>query len=249
MMNSLFTQIDNKLYMTAQAHIVSDVDEMPREMAFAMPAKTNPAFMFVAGRYVQGNKANKNGHYWSLEDLEYGEPSIQHTPLNTLHDWNRPVGTFIQTKIVHRLGDNADQASEGLPEIQALAAVWAASFPETALLVRGAHEEKKLFFSMECVSESTQCLTCEETFEYQAAFAKTACAHLNTNAAAPRRFIKPTFLGGALIYPPMEPAWLDANITEVAQKLTDRYAHRNVAPKDMEDVEQWEAMMQMAVST
>jgi hypothetical protein len=230
----MFEVIGDKFYATARAEIVTGPQDLPREMAGEFKMETsNPSFIWIAGRYVQADKANKNGHYWSFDDIKAGEASIRHTPINALHEWTKPIGTIVQTKIVQR-----ESAAGGLdfPEVQALSVVWGANFPEMAQLIKKAHADKELFYSMECVAESKQCLTCEETYSYATAAADT-CVHMASEPNAPRRLINPIFLGGALIFPPEKPAWPEAEITEVAKMLTRQYAHRD------DEVARWEAQM------
>ena len=204
-------QVKDLTYLKGRAYVVEKPEDMPRELASEFThIDMNPSFLWVAGRYVQGEKANKNGHYWAKEDLTKGEHTIKHVPLNIDHDIEHPVGAFVETKLIER-----DTAETKLPEIQALACVWAANFPAVASRIRAAHADKKLWFSMECVAERKQCMTCEQEFAY-AAKAHEVCEHLATSAKASRRLINPVFLGGALIMPPSNPAWPDADITELA---------------------------------
>ncbi len=235
----MFEVIGDKFYATAQAYIVAEPQDIPREMAADFDWKpTNTSFIWIAGRYVQANNLNNNGHFWSFDDLKAGEDSILHTPVNALHNWESPIGTVVQTKMVQR---EASSESEAFPEIQALSVVWGANFPEIAHLIKTAHADESLFYSMECISESKQCLNCERTFPFAATAAET-CEHLGADPNAPRRFINPTFLGAALIFPPDKPAWRDATITEVAKELTRQYATR-----DHDPVTQWEAAMNAVV--
>ncbi len=224
-MDGILTEIGDKFYTTARAYIVHEPDEMPRELASDWSSqKLNDSFVWIAGRYVQGNKPNKNGQYWSYDDLQTGQASIRNTPMNVLHKWDQPVGTFVETKIVHR-----EQAGEEelLPEIQALGVLWALNFPNVAEAVQLAHASDSLWYSMECVSENVQCMTCERIFPYRAA-AHEVCEHLAKRESA-KRFINPTFLGGALIFPPDSPGWADADITDVAKELVGAYAARDTA--------------------
>jgi len=228
-------QINDKLYMSARAFIINDREQLPRAMASEWKEKSmNESFLWIAGRYVQANMPNKNNDFWSYDDIVVGESSIRYTPLNVLHKWDRPVGTFVETKIVHR--QTADDASEVFPEIQALAVLWTANFPHVAQAARDAHDAGRLWYSMECTAETTQCMECQRTFSFRAA-AEELCEHLSGRTAA-RRWINPTFLGGALIFPPAAPGWQDADITSVAADLTRQYANRNVMTSD-----QWEAEM------
>lgn len=234
--DAVLSMIDGKLYATARAYVVDDPEQLPRELASEMDKTTmNPSFLWVAGRYVEANQRNKNGHYWTFDDLQKGEKSIKYTPLNTNHEWTKPIGTLVETKIVTRAQAN----DRVLPEIQALGVVWAANFPELATRVRAAHSEGSLWYSMECVAEAKQCLQCEEIFPWAAA-SHEVCQHLAESRIAPRRFINPIFLGGALIFPPENPAWPDADITEVARHLTEDYAHRG---DHIMSVDEWNRLM------
>ncbi len=239
--DSTLTAIGDKFYATARAYIVHEPDELPRELASEWTSeKMNDSFLWIAGRYVQGGKANKNGHYWTYDDLKVGEGSIKFTPMNVLHKWDRPVGTFVETKIVHR-----EQAGEDdlLPEIQALGVMWAANFPDVAKAAKLAHEADALWYSMECVAENVQCMTCENIYPYRAA-AHEVCEHLAKRESA-RRFINPVFLGGALIFPPEKPAWSDADVTDVAKTLAEAVATRDaggIGPAE------WERLMSLATS-
>lgn len=212
---------NNKVYLNARAHLISDPSELPRELAFSLDGKRlNPQFVWISGRYVQGEKMNSNGQFWSTEDLKAGEYSIQHTPLNVLHEWQYPIGTFVETKLVHREGASKDEL---LPEIQALSLIWAGNFPDVAQAARDAHAQGKLWYSMECTGDAKQCLTCNNTYEWAAA---KYCTHMEQSKTAPRRFINPVFHGGALIFPPAKPGWTEADIEEVA-KAAREYADRD----------------------
>lgn len=239
----MLKQVGDKFYATSQAFIVDEPQELPREMAseFEM-AKTNETFVWIAGRYVQSENVNRNGHFWKFEDIQRGEASIKHTPVNAQHEWDRPIGTVVQTKIVQR--ETAD-STPTTPEVQALSVVWGANFPHIVQDVRKAHDEGTLFYSMECVAESKQCMNCERTFAWAAAGADL-CEHLATDSKAPRRFINPTFLGAALIFPPERPGWPDANITQLAALATEEYANRETH-SDL-DAATWERLMEYVVS-
>jgi len=235
----LIEQINDKLYMSARAYIVENKEQLPRAMAAEWEQKQmNDSFLWIAGRYAQANQPNKNNDYWSYDDIVAGESSIKHTPLNVLHKWDRPVGTFVETKIVHR--QPASDESEVLPEIQALAVLWAANFPSIAQAAKDAHDVGRLWYSLECTAETVQCMSCEKTFAVRAA-ASEQCEHLVEKTSA-RRWINPTFLGGALIFPPANPGWKDADITSVASELIREYANRKTEQPPLTTV-QWEDAM------
>lgn len=238
--DAMIAEIDGKIYATARAFVVSSPEEIPRELAAEYNKNFNPSFVWIAGRYVQANSPNRNGHLWTFDDLQKGEYSIRYTPMNVLHEWDKPVGTVVETKIVHR-PEKAAATDRLLPEVQALGVLWAANFPELAHLVKDAHAKRQLWFSMECVAEAKQCMKCEQVYAW-ATTGPDTCAHLASDPKAPRRFINPTFLGAALIFPPERPAWKDADITEVARTLTEEYAHRT---RPSFEVEEWTRLMSM----
>lgn len=250
-MDPFLLNINDRLYATAEAYIVERPDQLPRELASEYDrSEMNPSFTWIAGRYVQANNLNRNGQFWTYDDLQRGEASIRYTPMNALHQYDKPIGTIVETKIVHR--EDREASSERLlPEIQALGVMWSANFPELANLVKQAHAEKQLWWSMECVAESKQCLTCDQIYPYRAQ-AHEVCEHLAQSALAPRRFINPTFLGGALIFAPEKPGWADADVTEVAMKLTAEYANRGAGEttwlSEVTDPQQWEKVMALLQS-
>lgn len=226
MTDQFYMESHGKAYLSSRAHIISDPTEL-KEMAFSMKADTvlNPNFMWISGRYAQGEKANSNGQFWTIEDLKAGEYSLKYAPLNVLHEIQRPVGVFAETKIVHREPVESGSSEKLLPEIQALSLLWAHNFPEVAELARQANAKGQLWYSMECVGEAKQCLTCDQTFEWAAT---KFCTHLEQSSTAPRRLVNPTFQGGALIFPPVRPGWADADIEEVA-KATEAFAGRETS--------------------
>lgn len=238
----LLTEINGKFYATAEAYIVTGPTDMPREMASEFDKTAfNSGYLWVAGRYVQANQPNRNGQYWTLDDLQRGEASIKYSPINALHKYLNPVGTIVETKIISR----EDASTQRIfPEIQALGAVWAYNFPEQAKEIKAAHAIKQLWWSMECIAEARQCLTCEKIFPWETAMHQT-CEHMAASPIAPRRFINPTFLGGALIYPPDKPGWKDADISEVARQLVAEYAKEQVE----DEVQSWEQLMLQFLQT
>lgn len=221
----MLTEINGKIYATAEAYIVTEPSQCPVEVASEIDKKAlNPGFLWVAGRYVQANQLNRNGQYWTFDDLQRGEASIRYTPVNALHE-SQPIGVIVETKMIQREDASTKRI---LPEVQALAAIWEIQFRAEAAQIRDAHEKKQLWWSMECIAEARQCMTCERIFPWETA-SHLQCEHLAGSPKAPRRFINPVFLGGAMIYPPIRPGWADANITELADELVTEYAGRESA--------------------
>ena len=208
----------------------------PLEIASSIKKEElNSSFLWIAGRFAQANRENRNGHYWDTADLEYGNPTVKHAPLNVLHNYRQPVGAFVDSKLVER--------EKGFPEIQALSVVWAKQFPEVAQAVKQSHDAGQLWYSMECQGETNECRTCGKQYPW-AQPREMACEHLAGSRTAPRRIINPTFMGGALVFPPERPAWGDADITDVAKELTIEYADSSRVIPEIAP-EAWESLMSL----
>lgn len=181
----------------------------------------NRGFVYLQGRYVEADKPNRNGAYWSTGDLELGQPTVAGGPLNWLHEEKTVIGALMDSKLVYAREQAAEQTGT---HIQALAAVWRFLHPEKASALVKHAADKQLWLSMECVSDTVQCITgCGQSFPYKDWTHARArvCAHLQ--AGAPRRFVDPVFLGSAVIVPPVRPGWAnaDAEVLREAASLTE----------------------------
>jgi hypothetical protein len=99
---------------------------------------------------------------------------------------------------------------------------------------------------MECVAQQKQCLDCGQVFDWKTPN-ELACAHLQTSNVAPRRLVNPTFVGGALIFPPEAPAWPEADVMEVAKNQTIEYADSVMVDimKEAWEPTEWESTMEL----
>lgn len=182
-------------------------------------ANFNPGFVYLRGRFVEADNPNRNGAYWTTEDLELGQATVAGGPLNWLHDEFYIVGTLLNAEMV--TGEAASNAGVG-NHIESTAAMWKFLFPGEAAVVERAALERRAYYSMECISREVQCLDtpgrpgCGESFTYADYDAGRACAHLNSRSSI-RRFVDPLFLGGAIIVPPVEPGWAKAEVEVVRQ--------------------------------
>lgn len=201
-------ETDHSTILTAPAGLV-------REMA-----NRKDPFLYLQGRFVGAEKANRNGALWTLEDLEVGEPTVKHGPVNWLHDDKKVVGAITDSELV--LPENErEAASYGAPYadpfISANSAIWRFLYPQEAAVIEMAADQGSLWYSMECVSESVICSGengCGAEMSYVDALLKTtkACEHVRERASE-RRFKNPIFLGAGIIVPPVRPGWADANAT------------------------------------
>lgn len=106
--------------------------------------------------------------------------------------------------------------------IVADAAVWRFLYQREAATIEQAAKDGALYYSMECLSREVQCVDtpgrpgCGEQYSYEAYDAKRCCAHLNERSSV-RRFVDPLFLGGAIIVPPIQPGWGNAEVEVMRQ--------------------------------
>lgn len=201
-------------------------------------ANDHAGFTFLHGRLVGAEQPNRNGAFWSTEDLELGQHSVAGGPLNWLHDEERIIGCL-------RDG-NFTPAKDDMPgHIASTATVWRYLFPQETAVVELAAKAGELFYSMECVSREVMCLDtpgrpgCGESFSYMDYDSGKSCAHLRERSSV-RRFVDPIFLGAAVIVPPVKPGWADANADVIRQAaaLSEKadLAHGSLSQKQAQDL-------------
>jgi hypothetical protein len=86
--HGFLTEVAGRVILTAPAKTLSMASELPAELAerWEKASTGNPFMMWLQGRFVEAEKANRNGAFWSTEDLQFGEMSVKHGPLNWLHE-------------------------------------------------------------------------------------------------------------------------------------------------------------------
>lgn len=188
------------------------------EQAGLGKAMAERLYVKLRGRFVEAEKANGNGAYWSAADLEVGLPTVAYGPLNWLHDEKKVVGVLSDAAFVGR--EVAAQSGIG-PHITADATMWRWLYPVETRIVERAADEKKLWYSMECVSPEVECAGthgCGTKMPYLDALRRegAACSHVK-NREAVRRFVDPIFQGGAIIVPPVTPGWASADLSVVRE--------------------------------
>lgn len=197
--------------------------------------KSSPFITWIAGDFVEGDNPNSNKQFWTAGDLELAEYSIKYAPLNMVHKFRTPIGFYAATKTVKldralvAVDDDAANGETAQPhgsmKIQALSGLWSHIFAFESALVEQADEEGLLFYSMECRGTHLICAGedgCGQTFEYGRP--DTHCEHLLERSSI-RHIVNPTFRGGALIVPPINPGWTEAR----AGILTDAVMHEAAA--------------------
>jgi hypothetical protein len=215
------------IVISAPASVFSEPGDLPRELAAAWEkaSAANQHFMWLHGKFVEADTANRNKAYWSTQDLEMGEPSVVHGPVNWLHSERHIIGAIAGAHLVKQERQKADDVGN---HIVAMAALWPYLYPAETRQVAMASEQNKLWYSMECVSREVACLQpgCKHTQSYADYMTKPAsrCPHVMAGGA--RRFVDPSFLGAGIIIPPVRPGWANANATVMKQaaSLAERQA-------------------------
>lgn len=239
---AFLTEVNGHTLLTAPANVFT------REREKAMHA--NKHFLWMQGRFVGAEKANRNGAFWKTEDLELGELTVRHGPLNWLHEARHVIGTIADTQLVTR--QEAADRDLDQPYIQAASAIWRWVYPDEAWVIEQASDANKLWYSMECISESVTCVGdggCGATASYgdYLRVEGGTCKHMAERSAT-RHFKNPTFLGGAVIVPPVRPGWAEANAQVMRQAASlAEHAFEQAGKPDVAAAE-WEQLMASVLS-
>lgn len=236
---AFLTEVDGKTILTGPANAMLEK---------AMTG--HPSVMWMKGRFVGAEKANRNGALWTTGDLEMGEPSVKFGPLNWLHSERHIIGAIAESALVRPTPLQVEAASgEEHPYIAAASAIWKWIYPQEAAVIEQASEQGKLWYSMECISERVHCGDCEGAYPYidVVKASESVCDHIKGKTTT-RRFENPTFLGGAAIVPPIRPGWSDAQAELVKQSasLVER-AYDQAGQPDMPSSD-WEQLMASVLS-
>jgi hypothetical protein len=206
-------------------------------------AATNPAFLLISGKFVGAEKANRNGALWTTGDLEMGQPTVTHGPLNWLHEERHIVGALASSRMVTQEAAS-DLGSD--PHIAVDSVVWKWIYPQEAATIQLASDQGSLWYSMECIAENVHCGDCSGSYPYMDVMRASAevCEHV-TGRTATRRMENPTFLGGAIIVPPVRPGWADANVEVMRQgaSFAEKAWDQSQLPDGAMAAGDWERLM------
>lgn len=201
-------------YILAAKGTVDTLDHLPERLANVarQAAEAKSANLWIAGRYVEADSPNRNQAFWSADDLQFGQPTVDHGPINWLHEERHIIGALAHSEFVSVEREAAAETGVG-SHISALGALWPWVAPEEVRAIRNASEKGQLWFSMECVSREVACLEegCNHKADYLP-YMKTPevarCTHMRNGGV--RRFVDPIFEGAGIIVPPVMPGWANA---------------------------------------
>jgi hypothetical protein len=167
-------------------------------------AAPNPKILWLQGRYVEADNANRNGDQWTAGDLAIKALTPVYMPITVMHDFRTAVGTIADTAL--RLPkDNPDVPRA---RIETVLAVWKHRFPDIAEEALVNAQQGTLMQSMECISPAYDCSVCGQVYARlpKGAERDQWCAHLRGEAtaedgrAAARILRNVTFTGTGLIF-------------------------------------------------
>ena len=124
-MEALVLERKGRLWIAGQARLVKSASDIASEVADAADweiDQANPMLKWIAGDFVEADKANTNKQFWTKDDLAMGEYSIKYAPLNMVHKVRQPVGFFAQTRSIAPVAATDDAAEDTPLKIQALSA-------------------------------------------------------------------------------------------------------------------------------
>lgn len=262
--NTFVVDAGNKTVITAPASVLASVVETAGRKP-SVQEIADEHLMWMSGRFVGADLPNRNGALWSAGDLELAQTTVAHGPLNWLHEERHVIGTIararyvsvdknipVAPKVEAFLSEPSDPATIEVasqavvqPHIVADAAIWRWIWPDEAYVVQQASDAKMLHYSMECIAQSVECAGdngCGESSSYTDYLAGSSCEHIRERSSV-RRFVNPTFLGGAVIVPPVNPGWAEAeaSVMKQAAKLAEN-AFDQAGQPDV-TASEWERLM------
>lgn len=228
----------------------AEVLDPEKAAAWEKASVANPLFKYIQGNYVEADRPNRNNAFWTTADLEMGQASVAGGPLNWLHNDQKIIGAVLDSHL-HYAPEGAAAGGAG-NHIKAIAAVWDFMYPAETRVIERAGRERVLWYSMECVSKTVTCTDapgrpgCGASFDWRTYKTEKAklCGHLQQNSSV-RHLSDPTFLGGAVILPPVEPGWMgaSASVMGTAGRIAEAASLENVM-----DREAAEAMVAMVLT-
>ncbi len=253
------TEIAGRVILTAPASTLSLASQLPVELASRwqeQAASGNEHYMWLQGRYVEAERANRNGAFWSTADLQFGEMSVKNGPINWLHNEQIILGAITDNALIHPAAtETAGVLDQPMPRpfMAAVGAIWKWVQPQRAAAVERANDMGKLWWSMEAIGRQMACVSddthegCGQSYDYVTAMTQPGkvCEHIAGRTSA-RRIVDPTFLGGAVIVPPSQPGWADANLEVMRQSAA--LAEQAHSPGGDLSTLEWEALMAQVVA-
>lgn len=239
-MEPIIFERGGKIYLVGSVAPIKPADTEIAALEFSKTVQDqapNDSLLWLKGQYVEGDSPNRNGQFWTGEELAIKSLTPRLMPITVMHDPTTAVGLIADTKLLTPDADGVPRA-----RIDTVLAIWAHRFPEIAAEIMENYEQGTLMQSMECSSSHYDCIECGQAFVKLPGGAERAnwCDHLKAGAAngvPVRRLRDVTFTGTGLIFGTRNgatganpKAHLDTFQSEVAEfherAVTDRQPRR-----------------------
>lgn len=218
------------LYIVGPVAPIELGDQGTTELAFASElAKFSPneSLGWLQGRYVEAERANRNGMIWSADELAIKTLSPRFMPVTVQHDMRSAVGMIADTKLVEAAGTDTTRIDTTL-------GIWKHRFDDVWAEILDNYQASTLMQSMECQPAYYDCMACDQRFPKLPRGAESAnwCAHLAAKrtelagavvTTAARRLGNVTFTGSGLIFGTRgsRGAYDDAQLDLVAEEVAE----------------------------
>lgn len=201
--------------------VSAEYDEREAAMDFAEREQARKFSTEERRNLAKSGKAMKDLSFpiVNIEDL-HNAIKLAHTPAQRRHVIRR-ARALGAMKLIPDTWTREKAATEIGPHISSDAVMWRWLYPQETRIVERAADEKKLWYSMECISPVVECVGthgCGAQVPYLDALRRegAACSHIK-NREATRRFVDPIFQGGGIIVPPITPGWASADLSVVRE--------------------------------
>ena len=238
----IILETDKTVLIAGTARLIDDDKDIASDWA-SKHIKTNKYIKWIVGKYVEADRANRNGQYWSLGDLQLKHGTVNHSPMNMGHRQQDIVGTVVASEMIY------PDLVELNPYVETVGAFWKWYRPEALSEIEAAYETGNLWNSMECISDTVTCVgddSCGKTFDYAGPMSDTYCACIQEHRSV-KQLDNPHFLGVGIITPPERPGWSNAEINSIAAHTTDEQKQELLASVAQAaphlSPEQWETTM------
>ena len=173
-----FFEDGDHLYLQTPVQKITPTDAEIEEYAFSSAVKAkapNQNIVWFRGRYVEADRANRNGAQWSANELAIKSLTPMLMPVTVMHDPRTAVGTIADVKHLTPQRDGIAR-----PRIDTVLALWGHRFPEAVAEAERNAEAGTLMQSMECYSPWYECSVCHTVFHKLPGGAEQAmwCEHL-----------------------------------------------------------------------
>jgi len=231
-------------YIPGNTEHLADTQAAAAEFAAAAPVSTEDR-----KKMAKSGVAMPDGSF-PIPDVEHLKSAIRlaRTPAQRRHVMKR-AAALDSSSLIPSDWKNEKSAATADPHIVAASAIWRWIYPDEAWVVQQASEADKLWYSMECISEQVACVgegSCGTEVAYANYMQGEGCQHMQERSTT-RHFKNPTFLGGAVIVPPVRPGWADADASVMSEAAAlAEHAYDQAGQPDM-SASDWEKLMAQVV--